>query len=292
MQVMPAERIGLNIYSPDMVMRRKPSDASKASQQAAAAEQRVLAQERALKASVPGGTTQTTYTYATGPDGRMYITGADVKIVAPEDEILAATGRGGTPAGSRTRAADLSELRASRANGGLEEDPRVRAQIAKLEQTQREVIAHEAAHMAAGGQLAGGASYTYTTGPDGKRYITGGSVPISMPASSDPEEALANALQILRAATAPAGPSGPDMAVAASAAQMAAQARIDMASEQGGVQTVGGDDAEGFDPYRGGQAKSAYGATSSPFGMWTKSNGFEPDTAAQKEEADQFAIAA
>ena len=82
--------------------------------------------------------------------------------------------------------------------------------------------------MAAAGRFGGGVSYTYTTGPDGKRYITGGSVPISTPPTNNPEEALANAQQVLRAATAPGDPSGQDIAVAARASAMAATARSKM----------------------------------------------------------------
>ena len=66
---------------------------------------------------------------------------------------------------------------------------------------------------------------TYTTGPDGRRYITGGHVPIHTPATSDPEEALRNAETVMRAALSPGDPSAQDLAVAARAASRAASAR-------------------------------------------------------------------
>ena len=49
-------------------------------------------------------------------------------------------------------------------------------QVRELESTDRNVKAHEAAHQAAGGGLAGGASFTYTRGPDNKMYATAGEV--------------------------------------------------------------------------------------------------------------------
>ena len=68
---------------------------------------------------------------------------------------------------------------AARANGGGKrlsggESPEEDAVIRELRNTEREVIAHEAAHQAAAGRFGGAVSYTRTTGPDGKSYITGG----------------------------------------------------------------------------------------------------------------------
>lgn len=109
------------------------------------------------------------------------------------------------------------------------DDPAVSAEIAQLKQREQEVIAHEAAHKAAGGQYAGATSYTYTTGPDGQKYIDGGEVSIHTPATDDPEEALKIAETVHRAALAPANPSSQDISVAASALQDAAVARAEMA---------------------------------------------------------------
>lgn len=106
-------------------------------------------------------------------------------------------------------------------------------EVAELEATDREVRAHEAAHLAAAGGLAtGGASFTYETGPDGQRYAVAGEVGISISSGSTPEETLRNAEQVRRAALSPADPSAQDLKVAAMASQMAATARIQIAEER------------------------------------------------------------
>ncbi|MDR0564474.1 MAG: hypothetical protein LBG78_06010 [Azoarcus sp.] len=102
--------------------------------------------------------------------------------------------------------------------------------VEEMKATDRAVRAHEAAHMAAGGNLVtSGASYTYETGPDGQRYAVGGEVGIDTSKGRTPEETLARAEQIRAAALAPADPSGQDRAVAAAAAKMAADARAEIA---------------------------------------------------------------
>ncbi len=96
---------------------------------------------------------------------------------------------------------------------------------------EQEVIAHEMAHMATGGGLTGAVSYKYEMGPDGKRYISGGSVSIRISSGGDPEETIRKMQQVRRAAMAPSNPSGMDMAVAAQAAQIEAQARAELAKQ-------------------------------------------------------------
>ena len=94
--------------------------------------------------------------------------------------------------------------------------------------------AHEQAHLAAAGSLAqGGATYTYTTGPDGKRYATGGEVQVdTSEVRGDPQATIDKAQKIRAAALAPADPSSADRAVAAKAARMEAKARMEMARAQ------------------------------------------------------------
>lgn len=83
--------------------------------------------------------------------------------------------------------------------------------------------------MAAGaGLITRGASFTYETGPDGKRYAVGGEVGIDVSGGRTPEETLAKAERIRAAALAPAEPSAQDRQVAAEADQMAAEARMAM----------------------------------------------------------------
>ena len=51
-------------------------------------------------------------------------------------------------------------------------------QVQELKARDREVRAHEAAHLAAAGSLATGVSFTYQRGPDGVQYAVGGEVGI------------------------------------------------------------------------------------------------------------------
>jgi len=109
-----------------------------------------------------------------------------------------------------------------------------RQQVEELKARDREVRAHEAAHKAAAAGLrATGPNYTYQSGPDGQRYAVGGEVNIDTSPGRTPEETVRKADQIIRAARAPAEPSGQDQAVAAQAAAMGAQARSELAAEKG-----------------------------------------------------------
>lgn len=96
----------------------------------------------------------------------------------------------------------------------------------KFEQMDAQVRAHEAAHLAAsGGQAAGGASFSYVKGPDGKMYANAGEVPVALRAGSTPQETINNSQSVMAAALAPADPSAQDLQVAARAARMQAKAR-------------------------------------------------------------------
>jgi len=107
------------------------------------------------------------------------------------------------------------------------------AVIAQLRARDREVHAHEMAHLAAAGGFAtSGAHYTYQTGPDGRRYAIGGEVGIDISPEADPEKTLIKMQIVQRAALAPANPSPQDMRVAAAAAQAMAEARMELARQQ------------------------------------------------------------
>jgi hypothetical protein len=112
------------------------------------------------------------------------------------------------------------------------EDPQVRAVAEKMKAIEEKVKAHEAAHKAAGGNLAGPASFSYTQGPDGRSYITGGEVQINISGGRTPEETISRMQQVIRAALAPADPSGQDRAVAAQAASQIAQAQQQKMQEE------------------------------------------------------------
>lgn len=121
--------------------------------------------------------------------------------------------------------------RSGTAESGLtEEERRV---VAELQKRDREVRAHEMAHLAAGaGVTRGGATYTYQRGPDGRLYAVGGEVGIDTSRGGSPEETIERAQQIRAAALAPAQPSAQDMKVAAAASQMEMQARLEQAAEE------------------------------------------------------------
>jgi hypothetical protein len=213
------------------------------------AESQVFAREQAIKASAAGCATRTTYIYATGPDGRRYVVGAEVSVTGTEEMLDSVPGgrRGGLGAGVKVSGGEKDPA--------SHDDAATEQAVAELEKIQNDVIAHESAHKAAAGRFGGPVSYTYTTGPDGRRYITGGEVPISTPPTDDPEEALRNASIVARAALAPGDPSGQDIVVAGKAAQMAANARAQIAKG-------GGRDAQ--------RAIDAYSSRLSPKGLWLR----------------------
>lgn len=114
----------------------------------------------------------------------------------------------------------------------VELSPQAQKIVAELQARDREVRAHEAAHVAAGGGLASAANFTYTIGPDGRRYAVAGDVQIDTSTTGSPQEDIARAAAIRRAALAPAQPSGQDRAVAMEAARMEIEARAALAAER------------------------------------------------------------
>ena len=110
-----------------------------------------------------------------------------------------------------------------------EEDQR---KVEELKKIDKEVHAHEQAHLnAAGGYARGGASYDYVTGPDGKRYANGGHVNLDVSPEKEPEQTIRKAEVLQKAALAPAQPSPEDKQIASDAAKMAAEARQQLAAE-------------------------------------------------------------
>ena len=210
-----------------------------------AKEQEILAEEQSLKAKL-GSSAQvhTVYHYSMGTDGRRYITGASVTMKGTEEDLNRVSGGITTedieskaqeetrnPEDTQNIIKSEAEKREARKKEDEAEEDR-EAETQELEDIQREVITHEAAHQAAAGELGGGVSYTYTEGPDGRNYITGGEVPIKLKQGRTPEETLRNMQQVQRAASAPADPSGQDRQVAAKAASIAAKARREITREK------------------------------------------------------------
>ncbi len=128
-----------------------------------------------------------------------------------------------------------SEPQTNNATAKMDEElsEQEKKEVEKLKTRDQEVRDHERAHMMAGGTLVRkGASYQYETGPDGKRYAVGGEVSIdASPVEDNPEATIRKMQQVKRAALAPAEPSSQDRAVAASASQKEAQARVELRQE-------------------------------------------------------------
>ena len=116
-------------------------------------------------------------------------------------------------------------------------------EIRRLKETDAKVKTHEMAHKVAAGSLAaGGPYYDYEQGPDGVSYAVSGRVPIRLPETSDPEQALRDSEQAYRAALAPADPSSADRAAAAEFSSRASQARQEIAkarSDEAGLEPQG-----------------------------------------------------
>ena len=238
---------------------QKLNDAEKeADQSKQLKEQEILAEEQALKAKL-GDSAQvhTVYHYTMGTDGKRYITGASVTMKGSEEDLNRVGGGIASKdmESQRQEASDVLREQSEKTERNqtvikAEADKRKaeskedkadyekEAQVRELKQIQNEVIAHEAAHQAAAGEFGGGVSYTYTKGPDGQNYITGGEVPIRMKEGSTPEETLRNMQKVQAAANAPADPSGQDRKVAAKAAAIAMKARAEMSKEDEHTETV------------------------------------------------------
>lgn len=123
--------------------------------------------------------------------------------------------------------------------------------ISQLQSIDTKVRAHESAHLSAGaGVVSGGASFSYTKGPDGKMYATAGEVPIDMSEGKTPEETVSKARQIAAAAMAPADPSPQDYRVAASAAVMEMRANMEVTQKMQNTvrgNAVYGESAQGIE---------------------------------------------
>lgn len=133
-------------------------------------------------------------------------------------------------------AGEASESQKSTASEESSEalSPEEQRQVDKLQSRDREVRAHEQAHIAAGGSLIkGAASFQYETGPDGKHYAVGGEVQIdTSPVKDNPAATIRKAQMIQRAAKAPADPSSQDESVAAAAQAMEMEAKQELRQEQ------------------------------------------------------------
>jgi len=162
---------------------------------------------------------------------------------------------------------DTSKTANSALAGEQELSEEEQQEVEELKARDREVRQHEQAHSAAGGQYTrGGPQYEYTSGPDGKRYATGGEVSIDVSKVADNPLATIGKMQVVyRAAMAPAEPSSADRAIAGEAKQKEAEARRELAEMQRQESTgeaAGGEEAaapEGSGRDGSGETGSAEG---------------------------------
>ncbi len=172
---------------------------------------------------------------------------ADKAEFSPEALQKAGMGKAGARQGAAEKGSRAKDPAAA------QEDPKVRQVVMEMQQRDREVRAHEQAHIAAGGSLVrGGASFGYRTGPDGQQYAVSGEVSIDMsPVDGDPRATIRKMDQVRKAAMAPAQPSGQDRAVASSAVNAQVNAQRELSQEQmqqkGGAQQ-GGDQGTASQP--------------------------------------------
>lgn len=116
--------------------------------------------------------------------------------------------------------------------------------LEQLKQTDREVRQHEMAHQTVGGAYAGGASYEYELGPDGKRYAVAGEVPIDYgPVPNDPQATIEKMQTVIAAAMAPADPSPTDYQVAAQARQYLLEAKLEASMQRSEMEQARSDGA-------------------------------------------------
>ena len=150
-----------------------------------------------------------------------------VDLVMQRDQINATVSNGNSSA--TTADASGSKRLAARKELTVEQQ----RQVAELQQIDKSVREHEQAHIAAGrGVVTSGANYTYTYGPDGKQYATGGEVGIDTSPEQKPEANIDKGQRIQAAALAPRDPSPQDYRVASVGGQLEARGHTDLAQQQ------------------------------------------------------------
>ncbi|MGQ9370577.1 putative metalloprotease CJM1_0395 family protein [Azospirillum sp. A39] len=140
------------------------------------------------------------------------------------------------PIPSRTVRADgdpaAEESGGSGPAASLQRSPEEQERLRTLREADRAVRQHEAAHQSAGGPHAGGASFTFEKGPDGRNYAVAGEVPIDLGREAEPAATIAKMEVVKRAALAPSDPSPQDLRVAQQADAIKAQAQAEERRQQ------------------------------------------------------------
>lgn len=90
----------------------------------------------------------------------------------------------------------------------------IKEKIEKMKAWEKHVKSHELAHALVGGKGVSSASYVYTYGPDGKKYIQGGKVSVQIPKGLN-EASLQEIKRLKRATAASADTSPVDLTTSA-----------------------------------------------------------------------------
>ncbi len=155
---------------------------------------------------------------------------------------LATTPPSGTtpPSSASSKNASISKNQSTKEENPLAQDSVTLSsqtqdkELTELKARDREVRAHEAAHVAAAGSVAiGGPQFAFQRGSDGRLYAVEGEVSIdTSPVPGNPQATIQKAQTNRTAAMAPANPSAQDRAVAAQASRMEVQARRELQEER------------------------------------------------------------
>ena len=148
---------------------------------------------------------------------------AQIQSAGQNPEGVDSTGT--TQEAEKEKEVDPNTPRAANGEPLTEEE---QAELQDMKSRDEEVRVHEQAHQSAGGQYASAPHYEYENGPDGKRYVTDGSVNIDVGEESDPQATIDKMQVVKRAALAPAQPSAQDRRVYAEASQKEAEARREL----------------------------------------------------------------
>jgi len=198
--------------------------------------------------------------------------GGDMRATTSQVEASALPSGAATRAPGRDSPAEAGESPVQQRLQQLE--------VLELSQRDREVRSHELAHAAVGGQYAGSPSYSFTRGPDGRRYAVAGEVSIDIsPIPNDPEATLRKMEVVLRAALAPVEPSAQDLRVAAQARLQATQARMELAErrrEEAGPAAPAGRTAESDDSARQSEQVQSHSPAPGAVEVYRQMNGLVP----------------
>ncbi|MGJ0300875.1 putative metalloprotease CJM1_0395 family protein [Aliarcobacter cryaerophilus] len=104
------------------------------------------------------------------------------------------------------------------------------AEVFKLKAIDSKIKAHEMAHKS-GPAASGGATYSYTKGPDGLMYAIAGEVPVEIKTGDTPQETISNMHDVISTALAPSDPSPQDLSIASKARVIMMKAQQEFTKE-------------------------------------------------------------